>query len=370
LFAYVTLGCLLLHNAMRVPLYPNLTFRDDQVNATASSALVDEIIHARKRSQTAGKGRGNATSSSALIHEILHVAHSMQKSQSSHKGWCEIDTGGTCMFSGCNPKRGRTTCSLKMWCTCDDGWCSNAKGICHKMSESDLAPATGPAWVRKELHWVYYLAPVALIARADLLINIPLHLLTVAFRGWEKIPDYTFDARGSWLSERERYGYGLLMALVMGTAKLFFVHLPQPICILLAFYSYSPLMGKCQWYLAAVVISKEVLHLLVAFVGVIVSPHFLLFQPCVDTNRKAAVGYVTWPTIFIVECLPSSLYKYRIVLAVLLIGVCLIGDCGATLALLTGFGGVGTMKMWPGLAVGYCMAIFTSLPGLVYITFL
>lgn len=374
--------------AMRRPLSNFDLFHDTSTNATAERAFP-------LNATTASGYPTNATAARALLLESFLSKRTL--SEVANQGWCETSTGGTCLFSDCNRIRGPTVCSQRMWCTCRKGWCSNASGICSRVSTSKLIPASGPAWVRNQIYWVYYAAPVAVLARTDLFTNFPWAVLSLACCRKPKIPRRTFDVGGSWMSERQRYEYEPMMALMVATAKLWLFHLAQPLAIFLAFYSYSPLMDWSQWCLAIVVVSGQALYAVCIISGVILAPHFLLFQPFHDTDLKKKVVYMSLPHVFIAHCLPIGFTQaYRKTVrrvssaisiirdetltedendgleeskAVILVICCFVADCCAFLSLLLGFGVIGLGAMWPGLAAGYSLVFVSALPAIVYTTF-
>lgn len=78
---------------------------------------------------------------------------------------CNIDTGGTCAYFGCDKSRGEVACKFGL-CMCKEGYCSDSKGKCVSKAENDKGPTMDLSAPIDPLANVY---PVAAAAGAALL---------------------------------------------------------------------------------------------------------------------------------------------------------------------------------------------------------
>lgn len=285
-------------------------------------------------------------------------------------GWCEHETGGTCTIFGCNAKRGPTNCSRGM-CLCVDGWCSDTHGVCHHEDSMRLLPVTylSPAWFRKEIHCLYFAAPLAMILRTGLLDAFLFALLLHCIGGGPKREPTSFNFKTStWSSQLKDLGLsdgvlGQIQGILVMLLKIGVYHLSQPLAMIAAFYAYGDFMSDLYWHYGLLVCFRECWYLLAILMACCYTPHAFLFAPFEDERSSVKLCFFASPQEFLALCLRHKGWVCFEAWTFLISVYC---DWVEILAFLIGtyVGDYGTI--WPALGISYIL-VFLSFPVTVYI---
>lgn len=139
--------------------------------------------------------------------------------------------------------------------------------------------------------------------------------------------------------------------------KLVCLHLMQVVFFWLPFIAYQSFMGPWQNTFAKVVCFKETWYGILAIVGTISNPSFLLFPPFNEKDWKLVLQYFLDPDLFIAQCIVREEGKAFAMLHWLpILTIVFSGTAGACAWLAVAVGLAGDGAMFPSLFVGYMIA--------------
>jgi len=223
----------------------------------------------------------------------------------------------------------------------------------------------GAAWFRKNIHELYFAAPVAMLLRTGCTDCLGYFLLMGFFGSGPESRATEFNFKTStWSSQLKDLGLkedflGQIIALIVMLVKIAFFHLSQPLAMIAAFYAYGPFMGWVQWSCGFLVCFREAMYLAIILLTCCVAPHVFLFVPLTEKRSSVSLLFFASPQVFLALSLGHRGYEVLDVLTYL--GSLFFDSC-ALLAFLAGtLGGFGWGTMWPALAISYMLA-FVSVP--------